>query len=116
MIMNIPDKVLLRIFRNLSTQDLLQNVALVSKKFRQISNDSDLLRNIVLKDIDEYVYLQVENLLRKATRLQKLTVKRNVLNHENLIKVALKTSKDLKCLEITGNISEDFSFSLNEHG
>ena len=116
MILNIPEELLLKIFRYLTTQDLLQNVALVNRKFRKISNDSDLLRIIVLKDIDEYVYQQVENLLRKATRLQKLTVKRNVLNHENLIKVALKTSKDLKCLEITGNISEDFSLSLSEHG
>ena len=116
MILNIPEELLLKIFRYLTTQDLLQNVALVNRKFRKISNDSDLLRIIVLKDIDEYVYQQVENLLRKATRLQKLTVKRNVLNHENLIKVALKTNKDLKSLEITGNISEDFSLSLSEHG
>ena len=93
MILNIPEELLLKIFRYLTTQDLLQNVALVNRKFRKISNDSDLLRIIVLKDIDEYVYQQVENLLRKATRLQKLTVKRNVLNHENLIKVALKTRK-----------------------
>ena len=116
MILNIPDKVLLRIFRNLSTQDLLQNVALVNKKLNQISKDSDLLRIIVLKDIDEYVYQQVENVLAKARKLQKLTFEYNVLNSEKLIQIAVETSKDLKSLEIIGNVSEDFTKAISIFG
>ena len=116
MILNIPDKVLLRIFRNLSTQDLLQNVALVNKKLNQISKDSDLLRIIVLKDIDEYVYQQAENILKKARKLQKLTFESNVLNSEKLIQIAMETSKYLKSLKIIGNVSEDFAKAINLHG
>ena len=116
MILNIPEELLLKIFSYLTTQDLLQNVALVNRTFKKIAMDADLLKIIVLKDVDEHVFQAAENVLMKARKLQKLTFKQNVLDSERLIKAALKTSKNLKTLEILGNISEDFSLSLSEHG
>ena len=116
MILNIPEELLLKIFSYLTTQDLLRNVALVNRKFQKVAMDADLLKIIVLKDIDEHVYQEAENVLMKARRLQKLTFKQNVLGSDHLIKAALKTSQNLKTLAILGKISEDFALSLCENG
>ena len=115
MIFKVPDELLMKIFSNLKTQDLLQNVAFVNKKFNQIAMDADLLKDVALKDIDEYVYKDVENLLTRSRKLTKLVIKQNVLNPDQLIKVAFEKNKALKHLEIFGNIFEDFAFSLSEH-
>ena len=72
---------------------------LCNKKFRQVAIDANLLKEVALKDIDEYVYEEVENVLAKARKLQKLTLKQNVLKANQLIKVAFETSKALKSLQ-----------------
>ena len=61
MILNLPDELLVKIFSYLTPTDLLQNVALVNKKFQQVAMDSDLLKVVALKDIDEYVYKDDED-------------------------------------------------------
>ena len=116
MILNIPEELLLKIFSYLTTQDLLQNVALVNRTFKKVAMDADLLKIIVLKDIDEHVYQEAENVLAKARRLQKLTLKLNVLNPERLVKVAFATSKGLKSLDIIGHFTSDLALSLRENG
>ena len=64
MISNLPDELLVKIFSHLTTQDLLQNLALVNKKFNQISMDANSLKVIALKDIDEYVFEDVKNVVK----------------------------------------------------
>ena len=96
MILKVPDELWMKIFSNLKTQDLLQNVSLVNKKFHQIAMDADLLKVVALKDIDEYVHEDVENLLTRSRKLTKLIIKQNVLNPDRLIKVAFEKNKALK--------------------
>ena len=109
MILNIPDELLVKIMSNLTIQDLLQNVALVNKRFQQIAMDANTLKTIVLHNIDEHVYQNFENVLSKARNLNKLTLKSNVLHYKHLIQVALETSKNLKSLKIIHSCTKRWS-------
>lgn len=51
---DLPPEILLKIMENLSTQDILRNVAQVSKKFHQISQDRFLVKRIELKSNEEF--------------------------------------------------------------
>ena len=86
------------------------------KKFQQVAMDAQLLKEVALKDIDEYVYKEVENVLARSRKLKKLIIKQNVLNPDQLIKVAFETSKDLISLDILGCISVDLAQAINKHG
>ena len=50
-ITDLPNEILLEIFNYLSTRDILQNVALISKKFHQLSRQPNAIKGIHLKDI-----------------------------------------------------------------
>ena len=70
MILTVPDELLVKIFSHLTTQDLLLSLALVNKKFNQISMDANSLKVIALKDIDEYVFEDTKKALDNATMIK----------------------------------------------
>ena len=104
--LELPDELILKIFKNLPLQDLFSSVALVNKQFYKITKDSDLLKNLTLQNIDKYVYEETVKVLKNATKLEKLTISENVLNPEKLIKIAFQASKSLNSLKIDEKITE----------
>ena len=51
---DLPDEIWLKILEYLSTKDILRNVAIVSRKFHQISQDPFLIKRIELKSNEEF--------------------------------------------------------------
>jgi Leucine-rich repeat (LRR) protein len=69
---SLPDEVLVKILSHISTHDLLQNVALVSKRFKALSEDH-AAHNIV--ELDNNVRVKgAVRFLRKAISLQELHI------------------------------------------
>ena len=69
-----PDEILLKIFRYLSTYDILRNVAPVCHRFYDISQDSTLLQEIDLKfqKFDQIMAKNACYAIRRSTSLKKL--------------------------------------------
>ena len=77
-ITDLPDEVLLTIFRYLPTYDVLRNVAVVCKHFRRLSKDSSLIQEICLKPIiDESQQEHIIEALNRSRCLTTLILKGN---------------------------------------
>ena len=112
----LPDELILKIFRNLTLQDLFFNVALVNKHFHKITKDSTLLKSVTLKDIGEYVFDDTKKALEKATMIKELTLLENVLNPEKLLKTAFQSNKGLKSLKIDAHVSQELAEVIQTSG
>ena len=77
-ITDLPDEVLLTIFRYLPTYDVLRNVSVVCKHFRRLSKDSSLIQEICLKPIiDESQQEHIIEALNRSRCLTTLILKGN---------------------------------------
>ena len=114
--LGLPDEVILKIFGNVHLQDLFFNVALVNKQFHKISKDSTLLKVVILKDIDEYVFGDTKKALEHSTMIKDLTVLKNVLNPEELLKSAFQNNMALKTLTLNGQISTELAKAVQTFG
>ena len=112
----LPHELILKIFRNLTLQDLFFNVALVNKHFHKIAKDSTLLKSVTLNDIDKYVFEDTKKALEKATMIKELTLLENVLNPEKLLKTAFQSNKGLKSLKIDAHVSQELAEVIQTFG
>ena len=55
MIQELPNEVWLKIIIYLSTKDILRNVAQVSKKFNQFSEDPNVIRKIEMNSVQSWI-------------------------------------------------------------
>jgi len=75
---DLPNELLVKIFSNISTFGLLLNVALVSKRFYELTKNPEVHRVVTLKLTGHQLWKQsAENFLKTAIQLKELHIKRN---------------------------------------
>ena len=113
-ILEFSDEILLHIFSFLDNYDIHATVALICKKFRNLSMDPSLILNITITphmlyigkskklDISSPTQMRVLELLRSFYNLQSLTLSRRT-DLDIIIEIALKYCPKLHFIEIMDN-------------
>ena len=112
----LPEKILLKVFSCFSTQDILQNIALVCKQFHKITKNPSLYKSVTFKNIDEDDLNSVEIFLKKATKLQELTLKKSIQKQEILLTKALQSCPELKTIRTWSKVTKDLAQAMLNHG
>ena len=73
-LLDFPDEILLKILKKLPNEDNFCRVALVCKRFQQLTEDSGLINQLSLKDIDEYVLEDVQKVLERSNQIRSLEI------------------------------------------
>ena len=122
---DLPDEVLLQIFSNLSTYDILRHVAIVCKKFNVITKDSSLIKEIHLKichsgkigGIQLGHTCELIETLERSKGLTKFVIEDRKYYAEYLIIKTLQSCPKLNHLEIIRcHLSEEGMEKITEFG
>ena len=105
--MELPDKVLLKIFGYLSTKDILCKIAFVSKHCNLLTKDPDLIKKLDLNFDHEYDFEYIAKVLLQTRNLRQLKIYRKYYNSfdmekeaMSLIQQTLNKNKNLKVLDL----------------
>ena len=97
---DLPDEIILRIFAQLSTSEILQSLALVCKKFSRICRDASVISHIYLKpNLDNSQQLSITNAISRSRCLKSLTLKGRS-DAEHLVSTACSFCPKLETLQI----------------
>ena len=107
--MELPEKVLLKIFGFLSTQEIFSKVALVCKRFNLLSKDPNLIKFWDVIFDNEYDFEYIAKVLLRTRNLRQLKIKANsydfIYENENKIRIllqqALKNNRNIKVLDLS---------------
>ena len=97
--MKIPDEVLIQIFKHLSHQNLFRNVALVCKRFYNITKDPCFFQELYFKDFDNFELMPAFNVLKNAKKLKRIIIEELPLYTEIILEKALMTKPELMSIE-----------------
>ena len=124
--MELPDKVLLKIFGYLSTKDILFKIAFVSKHCNLLTKDPNLIKKLDLNFDHEYDFEYIAKVLLQTRNLRQLKIYRKCYNSfdmekeaMSLIQQTLNKNKNLKVLDlgqIRITITRAFMNSIYECG
>ena len=71
---NLPNEIWIKILEYLSTKDILRNMAPVSRRFHQISQDPFLIKKIELKSNQEFDFSDFFKVLKRSEKLTCLSL------------------------------------------
>ena len=94
-ILELPEEVLVKIFRRCSTYEIFKRLALVCTNFYRISKDAEVIKEIKLagcnspiRDDESYKYLY--EVIKRSSGLTKFTIEQRADNHK-LINMVLQS-------------------------
>ena len=103
-ILELPEEVLVKIFRRCSTYEIFKRLALVCTNFYRISKDAEVIKEIKLagcnspiRDDESYKYLY--EVIKRSSGLTKFTIEQRADNHK-LINMVLQFCPKLHSLTI----------------
>ena len=99
-LLDFPDEILLKILKKLPNEDNFCRVALICKRFQQLTEDSGLINHFSLQDIDEYVLEDVQKVLERSNQIRSLEIANCQESTESLINSVLKSNLNLQTLYI----------------
>ena len=76
---NLPNEIWIKILEYLSTKDILRNMAPVSRRFHQISQDPFLIKKIELKSNQEFDFSDFFKVLKRSEKLTCLSLDLNFI-------------------------------------
>jgi len=76
---NLPNEIWIKILKYLSTKDILRNMAPVSRRFHQISQDPFLIKKIELKSNQEFDFSDFFKVLKRSEKLTCLSLDLNFI-------------------------------------
>ena len=102
-IMAFPDEVLLRIFKNLSTFDILRQIAPVCQRFYRLSKDPTLITEVTVENLRWWEVDRVDprpRQLRRSPRRSRFndTVYDVIRRSKNLVSLSIESRPDFKAL------------------